>query len=191
MRKLYLIRHATPDFVDGIKLCIGRTDIDIGERGIDESKKLKEFFSEKDISCIYSSPLTRCISTSEIISDGKIEIKIEPGLMEIDMGEWEGLPLKDIVKELGDEPKEGERRMDALKRMEETLLYIMDKSVGDVICLAHAGINCAFIAKVTGSDIRTSRAIKQPYASYNCFEFDEDKREFKCLEIGVVPQGSL
>ena len=102
MRKLYLVRHAYPDFKDDIKLCIGRTDIDIGERGIDESKKLRDFFSKKDISCIYSSPLTRCISTSKIISDGNIEIKIDPGLMEIDMGEWEGIPLKDIVKELGD-----------------------------------------------------------------------------------------
>ena len=92
--------HLYPDFKDDIKLCIGRTDIDIGERGIDESKKLRDFFSKKDISCIYSSPLTRCISTSKIISDGNIEIKIDPGLMEIDMGEWEGIPLKDIVKEL-------------------------------------------------------------------------------------------
>ena len=187
MRKLYLVRHAYPDFKDDIKLCIGRTDIDIGERGIDETKKLRDFFSKKDISCIYSSPLTRCISTSKIISDGNIEIKIDPGLMEIDMGEWEGIPLKDIVKELGDEPLGGERRLDALDRMENTLLNIMNNSEGDVICLAHAGVNCAFVARVTGSDIRTSRAIKQPYASYNCFEFDDG--EFKCLEIGVVPKG--
>ena len=103
------------------------------------------------------------------------------------MGEWEGIPLKDIVKELGDEPLGGERRLDALDRMENTLLNIMNNSEGDVICLAHAGVNCAFVARVTGSDIRTSRAIKQPYASYNCFEFDDG--EFKCLEIGVVPKG--
>lgn len=185
MRKLYLIRHATPNFKDDIKLCIGRTDIDIGDRGVEESKKLRDFFIDKDISCIYTSPLSRCMSTSSIISDEKIEIKVDPGLIEIDMGQWEGIPLKDIVKELGDEPIGGEPRVDALKRMEDSLLKIMNESKGDVICLSHAGVICAFIAKTIGSDIRTSRAIKQPYASYNCFEFSDGG--FKCLEIGVVP----
>lgn len=186
MRKLYLIRHSTPDFKDGIKLCIGRTEIDIGSKGIEESKVLRDFFVEKKIESIFSSPLSRCVSTANIISDGKIEIEIDSGLMEIDMGEWEGIPLKDIVKELGDEPINGEKRVDALRRFENTILKIMNNTVGDVICVAHAGVNCAFIAKTTGAEIKTSRAIKQPYASFNCFEFN--KGEFKCLEIGVVPK---
>jgi len=189
MRKLYLVRHASPNFEDGIKLCIGRTNIDIGEKGINESENLRSFFSSKEISCIYSSPLLRCTSTSKIISNGMMEINTHPGLVEIDMGEWEGIPLKDIVKELGDEPNGGEKRVDALARVESSLVDIMSSTVGDVICVAHAGVNCAFIAKTIGSDIRTSRSIRQPYASYNCFEFDDGK--FKCLEIGIVPKGRL
>lgn len=186
MRKLYLVRHATPNFKDNIKLCIGRTDIDIGDVGIEETEKLRDFFSDKKISCIFSSPLSRCVSTAEIISDGNMKVELDEGLMEIDMGEWEGIPLKDIVKELGDEPKGGERRVDALDRLESTIIKIMDKTAGDVICVAHAGVNCAFIAKMTGADIKTSRAIRQPYASYSCFEYDKGK--FKCLEIGIKPK---
>ncbi|MDY6232435.1 histidine phosphatase family protein [Peptostreptococcus porci] len=186
MRKLYLVRHATPNFKDDIRLCIGKTDIDIGNKGIDESKKLRDFFSKKQINSIFSSPLSRCVSTAEIISDGKLEVNIDAGLMEIDMGEWEGIPIKDIVKELGDEPSNGERRVDALKRMENAIIEIMNNTAGDVICVAHAGVNCAFIAKVIGADIKTSRAIRQPYASYSCFEYENF--EFKCLEIGILPE---
>lgn len=33
MRKIYLVRHGDPDFPDGIKLCIGTTDIALGPLG--------------------------------------------------------------------------------------------------------------------------------------------------------------
>lgn len=185
-RKLYLIRHATPDFKDGVKLCIGRTDIGIGDIGIYESENLRNFFSKKNIAGIFSSPLTRCVHTANIICDGKMEVGVDEGLIEIDMGEWEGVPLKDIVKDLGDEPLKGERRVNALERMETALRRIMQNTYGDIICVSHAGVNCAFIAKVIGVDIKTSRAIRQPYASYNCFEFEDGR--FNCLDIGVVPK---
>lgn len=185
-RKLYLVRHAKPNFNDDIKLCIGRTDIDIGLTGIEESKKLKDFFSKIKINSIFSSPLSRCVSTANIISNGLFEVQLDPGLVEIDMGEWEGIPLKDIVKELGDEPLTGEKRVDALERMEKTIINIMEKTVGDIICVAHAGVICAFVAKTIGADIRTSRGIKLPYASYSCFEYAN--KTFKCTEIGIVPK---
>ncbi len=185
MRKLYLIRHATPDFKDGIKLCIGRTDIDISEAGIIEAKKLRDFFKDKKIENIYASPLIRCVHTAEIIADGKIDVNIHQGLAEIYMGHWEGVPLKDIKKELGDEPFDGEKRVDALARMEAAIREIMLNTTGDVICVAHAGVNCAFIAKVLGKDIRTSRALNQPCGCYNHFEFDG--REFKQVAMGCLP----
>lgn len=185
MRKLYLVRHAMPDFEGGIKLCIGNTDIDIGKIGKIESESLKVFFKSKDIKEIFSSPLKRAISTANIISDGKFSIKIEDDLREIYMGSWEGVPLKNIKKSLGDEPDDGEKRVLALERFEKKLIEIMDRAVGDVICVAHAGVNCSFIAKVIGEDIRTSRTIRQPYASYSSFYYESGK--FIPLEIGVLP----
>ena len=186
MRNLYLIRHGTPDFPMGIKQCIGRTEIDIGKEGIEEAKKLANFFREKRIEAIYSSPLTRCIHTAEILSEGKKEILIHDDLAEIYMGHWEGVPLKNIKKNLGDEPIYGEKRVDALVRFEGALKDIMEKTSGDVICVAHAGVNCAFIAKTRGEDIKISRAIKQPCASYNRFEYDGKK--FIAKEIGCIPK---
>lgn len=186
MRNLYLVRHGMPDFKDGIKLCIGTTNIDIGSTGIKECEKLKAYFKDKNINRIYTSPLIRCVSTSKILSDQRIPIVEEPGLMELFMGEWEGKPLKDIKKNLGDEPVLGERRIDGLKRMERALESILKGSAGDIICVAHAGINCAFISKVIGEDLKTSRGIRQPYACFNHFKVD-DELNFKAAAIGVVP----
>ncbi len=185
MRNLYLVRHATPDFKDGIKRCIGRTDIDIGEAGVLEAEKLRDFFRDKEIQAIYTSPLIRCVHTAEIIADGKQKVKIHEGLAEIYMGHWENQPLKDIKKELGDEPFDGEKRVDALVRMETALMEIMLNTIGDVLCVAHAGVNCAFSAKQLGKDIKTSRALRQPCGSYNHFEFDG--KEFKQIALGSLP----
>ena len=189
MRNLYLIRHGTPDFNDGIKLCIGRTDIDIGEEGKEEAIKLRDFFQNKDISNIYSSPLKRCIHTAKIIADGRKAVITEDGLVEIYMGCWEGVPLKDIEKDLGDEPADGEKRVDALRRMKEAVGRIMNNTDGDVILVSHAGVNCAFLADIIGRDIRTSRALKQPCGSYNHFIFDG--KRFSLVEMGCLPQKQI
>lgn len=186
MRNLYLIRHGTPDFSEGIKLCIGRTNTDLGDAGREECAGLRGFFQNKNIKNIYASPLIRAVHTAEIIADGKVDVKIHDDLMEIDMGSWEGLPLKGIKKELGDEPLDGERRVDALARFERAIREIMTSTTGDVICVAHAGVNCAFVAKAMGAEIRTSRAIRQPCGGFNHFQVDDDMN-FKVVEFGVLP----
>lgn len=197
MKNLYLVRHATPDFKDGIKLCIGRTDIDIGEQGILEAINLREFFKDKlrngEIDKIFSSPLARCLHTAELIAGGNSggnsvgnkEVVTDDGLMEIYMGCWEGVPLKDIKKELGDEPYDGEKRVDALKRFEKSLREIMNKTDGDAICIAHAGVNCVFLASVMGENLRTSRSLKQPYGGYSHLKYDGEK--FSVVDIGLLP----
>lgn len=201
MKNLYLVRHGTPDFKNGIKLCIGRTDIDIGEQGILEAINLREFFKDKlrngEIEKIYSSPLVRCIHTAELIAGGNSrensvgnkEIITDDGLMEIYMGCWEGVPLKDIKKELGDEPYDGEKRVDALKRFEKSLRKIMNKTDGDAICVAHAGVNCVFLASVMGENLRTSRSLKQPYGGYSHLKYDGEK--FSVVDIGFLPKPEM
>lgn len=193
MKNLYLVRHGTPDFKDGIKLCIGRTDIDIGEQGILEAINLREFFKDKlrngEIEKIFSSPLVRCLHTAELIAGENSvrnkEIFTDDGLMEIYMGCWEGVPLKDIKKELGDEPYDGEKRVDALKRFEKSLREIMNKTDGDAICVAHAGVNCVFLASIMGENLRTSRSLKQPYGGYSHLKYDGEK--FSVVDIGLLP----
>lgn len=197
MKNLYLVRHGTPDFKDGIKLCIGRTDIDIGEQGILEAINLREFFKDRlingEVEKIFSSPLARCLHTAELIagensagnSVGNKEVITDDGLMEIYMGCWEGVPLKDIKKELGDEPYDGEKRVDALKRFEKSLREIMNKTDGDAICVAHAGVNCVFLASIMGENLRTSRSLKQPYGGYSHLKYDGEK--FSVVDIGLLP----
>lgn len=85
------------------------------------------------------------------------------GLAELDMGEWENVPLCDLKKELESEPLLGEGREHGLMRMDHTIKHILSHTQGDVVAVAHAGINCCYLAGLTGHPLNTSRALTQPY----------------------------
>ena len=57
MRKIYLIRHSQPDFPDGKKMCIGKTDLPLSALGRMQSVLLAEGLKEKKISKVFCSPL--------------------------------------------------------------------------------------------------------------------------------------
>lgn len=80
MMKIYLVRHT---HYDNFKNIIpGRLPIRISEKGIEQSKKLHEFFSDKNIEKIYSSPIKRCVETAEIMAGGTIQVVIDERLAE-------------------------------------------------------------------------------------------------------------
>ena len=65
MRKIYLIRHSQPDFPNGRKMCIGKTDISLGEVGRMQSILLAEGMKEKNIS-LYQLIKKYGISTGQL-----------------------------------------------------------------------------------------------------------------------------
>lgn len=40
MKKVYLIRHGLPDFPGGKGMCIGTTDIPMGEKGLKQAAEM-------------------------------------------------------------------------------------------------------------------------------------------------------
>ena len=182
MRIIYLIRHGRVGFPNGIKRCIGRTDLLLDDWGKRQAEDLREYFRLHPVKHIYCSQLTRSIETARILggwkTDGRdgsripdengadrmaIPVRIDQDLQELDMGEWENVPMADLDKTLEQEPVKGERRTEAKSRMERAVTRILKETDGDVAVVAHAGINCCFLAGITGSPLETSRALFQPY----------------------------
>ena len=96
MRTIYLARHGKPDFPDGEKRCIGRTDLPLGEEGRGQIRALAGSLSRAEIECIYTSPLRRCVESAQILSGGRIPVRVVPGMEEIDMGAWENRTFEEI-----------------------------------------------------------------------------------------------
>lgn len=95
---LLLIRHGENDWVGTHRLA-GRTPgVNLNDRGREQTAKLVELLKEQPINAIYSSPLERCIQTAEPIAKALgLEIIQEPGVIEVDYGEWQGRNLEELA----------------------------------------------------------------------------------------------
>lgn len=78
---IYLIRHAEYD--NSRHILPGRLPVELTEHGIEQAKKMCDFFAGKKIEKIFSSEVLRCKQTSEIISDQKIPITYDTRLLEV------------------------------------------------------------------------------------------------------------
>lgn len=173
MRNLYLVRHGRVEFPGGIRRCIGRTDLKLDEVGRRQARALAEYFLGRDIQ-VFCSPLARARETARILARDRVPVQVRDGLVELDMGEWESLPMAGIKKSLESEPVLGEGRENGLRRFRGAVNEILDSTDGDIVCVAHAGVNSCFLADLLGSPISTSRALPQPYGCFSRIEIHEN-----------------
>ena len=62
MKKVYLIRHGLPDFPDGKRMCLGITDIPMGEIGLAQAEEMAKILPP--VTAVFSSPLIRAVQTA-------------------------------------------------------------------------------------------------------------------------------
>ncbi|HXF60913.1 MAG TPA: MSMEG_4193 family putative phosphomutase [Caldilineaceae bacterium] len=96
---LLLIRHGENEWVKSRRLA-GRTPgVHLNERGQEQAAGLVKQLANQPISAIYSSPLERCLQTAEPVAAALgLPVISEPGVMEVDYGEWQGGDLKELAK---------------------------------------------------------------------------------------------
>lgn len=80
MKTIYLVRHTK--YANPRQILPGRLPVELSEEGIKQAEKLANFFANKKIAKIYSSPVLRCKQTSSIISQDKICVKYDVKLAE-------------------------------------------------------------------------------------------------------------
>lgn len=77
---IYLVRHTK--YHNPTEIIPGRLPVNLSEEGKMQAQRLTQYFENKDISKIYSSPVKRCVETSEIISNFNIPIEFDQRLAE-------------------------------------------------------------------------------------------------------------
>jgi broad specificity phosphatase PhoE len=193
MRTLYLIRHGEPEFEGGIRRCIGVTDLALNAAGRKKAQRLNAYFNLHPLEAVYASPLGRAKETAEILSGGRYPVRIRENLRELDMGEWENVPLSELKKELSSEPERGELRVDGVLRFSEEIAKILKETTRDVAVVAHAGINCCELAALAGISLEVSRALPQPYCGISRIEvedssqIDTPEKTLRVCTIGQMP----
>ena len=98
MKRLFLVRHGEAEgTAPGVLL--GRTDPSLSGTGREQVAELRPLLWLDPGAAYLSSPLVRARQTAEIvIGDGSVPLEIDPDLMEMDFGDWEGLGFDEIVR---------------------------------------------------------------------------------------------
>jgi len=94
MPLLLLIRHGENDYTKKHKLAGYTPDVHLNERGQSQAQALADALKEVPIKAIYSSPLERAVETAAPIAAAhKLEVLVEAGLLETNVGKWQGRSL--------------------------------------------------------------------------------------------------
>lgn len=169
-RVLTLIRHGqTLANVEG--RWQGRGDWDLDELGRLQAEMLGEWYGRHPT--VYSSPLKRAASTARHVAlNGVVPVD---GLMEINMGEWEGLTTDEIFERWPDDMetiyrkgvdlargRTGETWAQLSTRMTETVKSLEPDPDGHTIAVAHGGAIRSYISSLTKTTDTHSQSLFTP-----------------------------
>lgn len=179
-RTIYLIRHGKIQIEDNQRRYIGQVDLPLREEGIEQAYSLQKILKSVNLGGIFSSDLSRCQQTAEIIGkDMPAKIIVRKELREIHMGDWEGRTFADIAKQFPNEFKArgadigyyrvpgGESFADCYKRVMIAFHESMNSSSGHVLFVGHAGVNRLLLCYILGMPLAHLFKIRQDYGCLN------------------------
>ncbi len=157
--RFWLIRHGEP--VHAIRgRCYGALDIELSAEGRDQMERIAAHLKAEPMDVIYTSPKLRALESARILAScQQCGWREEPGLQEIDFGDFEGLTYDEIAardpalyRRWMESPSEvqfpnGESFIDVQKRVLRTFDAIRETHQGQTVALVtHAGVIRVLIA---------------------------------------------
>lgn len=102
MGEVVVIRHGATEWSRSGKHT-GVTDLPLLPDGEDDARRLRPVLENRNITHAFVSPLIRARRTAELagLMDGHVDTAIDPDLVEVDYGAYEGRTTKEISAELG------------------------------------------------------------------------------------------
>ena len=196
MTEIILVRHGETKW-NVEEVFRGRIDIELNETGIKQAELLGQYLSKRKIDAIYSSPLKRAVKTAEIVAGNHgLEVEINPGLIDFDFGDWEGLSrqeVEDKYKELYDvwasHPEQvrvpdGETLDEVRDRTMHVVEEVIAQYEGTVALVAHRVVNKVLICAMLGLDNSHFWNIRQDVCGVTTFF--HDKRRFILTEHNIT-----
>jgi probable phosphoglycerate mutase len=188
--QIYLVRHGKIAWKSE-KAYIGQLDVPLSPEGVEQSEKLRAHFETIPLDQAYTSPLSRCVNTLDIILGDRPVPRLRiDALKEIDMGEWDGKTFSEIknscpeiYEQRGREldifaPPAGESFIDLQQRVLPVFAEIIkDNHSKSILIVAHAGVIRVILATLFGLSIKEVFNWTIPYAGiFNlCYNQEKDK----------------
>lgn len=181
-RTIYLVRHGRPDFPLDARMCIGSTNVPLGDLGRMQALLIGRELEGRVDGGVFCSMLSRAMDTAAFISPDYVAF---PGLEEAYAGEWEGKSFEEIERDYPElyAAREydfaamipgSEDEAEAAARFESALRTILLFTQGDIAVVAHTTVIGAFAALISGEDPHLARKYRQECGSIRPVRFDGD-----------------
>ena len=188
--RIYLVRHAEAQG-NVNRTFQGHSDCPVTERGMRQLDCLAERFRTVRFDALYSSPLLRARQTAEAVNRYHgLELQIDPGLIEINGGELEGMHWNEIPERFPQQQHDwdvapqnycapgGDRMIDVYERITAAIDRIVRANSGKIIAVVSHG--CAirnYLCFANGWGIEQLRNIMwEENTAVSCIDYDEDFR---------------
>jgi len=184
--RLILVRHGQTDWNVERRLQ-GSTDNELNKVGRRQAESLAGLLQNEPLVAICASPLKRAMETASVIAKPHgLPVQTDPGLMELDQGELEGLTHQglqtnhaDLLQRWTENP--GPVRMpggESLQELQDRAWSCIQRTVanrdqGSVVVVSHNLTILSIICKAIQLDLSCFRRLRQEPASISILDFSE------------------
>ena len=164
MVEIIIVRHGETEWNVG-EIFRGRVEIGLNETGKKQAELLVQYLSDLKIEAIYSSPLKRAMEVAQAIAKyHRLNVEVSQGLNDLDFGEWQGLPRREVREKYPEVYAEwvnhpervklpgGESLDEVRKRALTVVGKVIAKHQGNIILVSHRVVNNALICALLGLD---------------------------------------
>ncbi len=204
MTYLLLIRHGENEWVTSHRLA-GRTPgVHLNDRGREQARQLAERLAGLPISAVYSSPLERCMETAAPLAQALgLPVQPEPGVLEVDYGEWQGGDLKELAKQpewrlvqvypSGFRFPGGESLREVQNRAVDTLERLRQEHAGEILAVfTHGDVVRTSLAYYLGVPLDLFQRLSIEPASVSVVAFHRfGPRILRVNDTGQIPSIKL
>lgn len=181
-KRIILVRHGETEW-NRLRRFQGRSDLPLNQKGNAQARALALALKDETLTAIYSSPLERALETARRI--GRLHpatpLFKEPGLMEMDLGEFEGMEAqrwaaehRDFRRAWEEKPATlpmpgGESLWEVQQRAVEALVRISEshQSGSTLLLCAHNFVIACLLCFASGTDLDRFRELRQDTAALN------------------------
>jgi broad specificity phosphatase PhoE len=180
--RIYLVRHGETEW-NRVRRFQGRSNLPLNQEGIKQVNALALALKNKPLNAIYTSPLLRAFETARLIKvfHPSIPIFEEKGLIEMDLGEFDGMKAQDWAEQYPDFRKAwnenpasvqmpgGESLKEVQVRAKDTLeritrIYSPDSSI---LLSSHNFVNLTILCDLLEIPLHRFRELRQENAAFN------------------------
>lgn len=178
-RRLHLVRHAETGTVTPDGRILSFSPLPLTDRGRVQAQALGERFADVEAPVVHSSDIARAAETARLLAGSDREVRLDPRLREISLGDLDGAHAHDIFAAQAGFLRDP----DAALPGGESLRQVADRAgpaveeilkaaqQRDVVVVAHGGVNRALLGRLLGLPLERALRIRQDWAGVNVLDW--------------------